>query len=41
MDLIDGCAHAGITVVEKRGVSTAAATDGVVLAGDRLQYELD
>ncbi|SDE56273.1 GAF domain-containing protein [Auraticoccus monumenti] len=40
VDLVAGCAHAGITVVEKGSVRTAAATDHVVLAGDQLQYEL-
>ncbi|WP_313404476.1 GAF and ANTAR domain-containing protein [Aeromicrobium sp.] len=42
VELVDGCEHAGISVVEKRRVvETAAATDDLVRRGDQLQYELD
>ena len=36
---IDGCDHAGITVVHKRELSTQGATDDVPVRVDALQYE--
>jgi GAF domain-containing protein len=39
--LVEGCDHAGITVVHsRRRVTTDVATDDVVRRGDELQYEL-
>ena len=41
-ELIEGCDHAGVTLVHDRGrrLETPAATSEVALLGDRLQYEL-
>ncbi|MBA4609557.1 GAF and ANTAR domain-containing protein [Aeromicrobium sp. Marseille-Q0843] len=42
VELVEGCDHAGISVVERRRVvETAAATDDLVRRGDQLQYELN
>lgn len=39
VDLIDGCDHAGISVVHRRKkIDTPAASDDVVRRGDELQY---
>jgi hypothetical protein len=38
--LIDGCDHAGISVVQDRQLSTPVAFDDVVRRGDALQYQL-
>lgn len=44
VELVEGCDHAGVTIVEQtRGTqsfTTRAATDGVVQHGDRWQYDL-
>ncbi|WP_158548129.1 GAF and ANTAR domain-containing protein [Desertihabitans brevis] len=39
VELIEGCDHAGVTVVRDGRVFTGAATDEVVVRGDALQYE--
>jgi GAF domain-containing protein len=40
-EVIDGCHHAGISLVKGgRRIETPAATSDVALKGDRLQYEL-
>jgi GAF domain-containing protein len=39
--LIEGCAHAGVSVVEGRSIRTPVGSDDVVRRGDALQYELD
>jgi GAF domain-containing protein len=41
VEVIRGCDHAGISLVEHRKIRTIAATDGVVAEGDRRQYALD
>lgn len=41
VQLVGGCDHAGVTIVERTTVSTAAATDDVVKRGDQLQYDLN
>lgn len=41
VQLIRGCDHAGISLVERRKISTIAATDDVVAEGDRRQYVLN
>ena len=41
VDMIPGCTAAGISLVTRKGVRTAAATDNAVRAGDQLQYDLD
>ena len=40
MRLIDGCDHAGISVVQGRELSTPVAFDDVARCGDTLQYQL-
>ena len=40
VELVDGCDHAGVTIVNHNGVTTAAASDDLVLRGDELQYGL-
>jgi GAF domain-containing protein len=40
VELVDGCDHAGVTIVSRNGVTTAAASDDLVLRGDELQYGL-
>lgn len=41
VDVIDGCDHAGISVVHRDGgITTESATDDVVRRGDELQYEV-
>lgn len=41
VELIEGCHHAGISmVVSGRRIETAAATSEVAMRGDQLQYEL-
>ena len=40
-ELIDGCDYAGISFVRRKGpIETPAATDPLVLRGDKLQYSL-
>lgn len=39
--LIAGCDHAGVSIVEGRGIRTPVGSDDVVRCGDALQYELD
>jgi GAF domain-containing protein len=40
-ELVEGCDHAGITVVHaRRRVTTDVATDDIVRRGDEMQYEL-
>jgi GAF domain-containing protein len=42
VEIIDGCQHAGISLVMKgRRIETPAATSDVALRGDLLQYELN
>lgn len=41
VELVDGCDYAGITMSTRTGFVTPAATDELVLTGDRLQYELN
>ncbi|MFW6597676.1 GAF and ANTAR domain-containing protein [Propionibacteriaceae bacterium Y2011] len=41
VESIKGCDHAGISLIERRRITTAAATDDVVTAGDAQQYEMD
>lgn len=38
---IDGCDHAGISLIEKRKVTTAGASDEVPVSVDAIQYETD
>lgn len=38
--LVEGCDHAGVTMVTRDGLETMAATSELVTGGDRLQYEL-
>jgi GAF domain-containing protein len=41
LETLEGCHHAGISLIgRKRRITTVAATDDVVLFGDRRQYEL-
>lgn len=41
VEVIDGCTHAGVSLVRSgRRIETPAATSEVALLGDRLQYEL-
>lgn len=40
VEVVDGCDHAGISVADKAGLRTVAATDEVARAGDQKQYEL-
>jgi GAF domain-containing protein len=40
-ELVEGCDHAGITIIHgRRRVTTDVATDDVVRRGDEMQYEL-
>lgn len=39
--MVDGCSASGISQVRDREITTTAATDPGVRAGDRMQYELD
>ena len=41
VDTIDGCDHAGISLVEGRKISTPAASDEVPVLVDAVQYETD
>lgn len=41
VQLVTGCDHAGISLVEHRKISTVAATDKLVIEGDQRQYTLD
>ncbi len=41
VETIEGCDHAGITLVEGRNVSTAGASDEVPTIVDAIQYETD
>ena len=41
VDTIDGCDHAGISLVEGRKISTPAASDEVPVQVDAIQYETD
>ena len=38
--MVDGCDHAGVTMVTPAGLETMAATSELVTHGDQLQYEL-
>lgn len=40
VEMVDGCDHAGVTMVTRDGLETVAATSVLVTEGDRLQYEL-
>ena len=40
VETIDGCDHAGVTWVDRRGVSTRGATDEVPQIVDDIQYEV-
>jgi GAF domain-containing protein len=40
LELVRGCDHAGISVLDGKEVRTAASSDAVVERGDALQYEL-
>lgn len=39
MELVEGCDHAGVTVIKSGVLSTPAASDDVVRRGDAWQYE--
>jgi hypothetical protein len=39
VSLVDGCDHAGVTVVDELSVTTRVATDDLIARGDRLQSE--
>lgn len=41
VDTIDGCDHAGVSLIEGRKVSTPAASDEVPAQVDAIQYETD
>lgn len=41
VEIIDGCSHAGISLVVGGRIETPAATSDVALRGDQLQYELN
>ena len=41
VEMINGCDHAGICIVQGREFSTPVASDDVVRRGDGLQYQLD
>lgn len=41
VDVVRGCDHAGISLVERRKIRTVAATDDVAEKGDQQQYGLD
>lgn len=41
VSMVPGCAAAGISLITRREITTAAATDQAVRLGDEMQYELD
>jgi hypothetical protein len=41
VQLIGGCDHAGVSIVEGRSIHTPVGSDDVVCRGDALQCELD
>jgi hypothetical protein len=41
VETIDGCDHAGISLIEGRKISTPAATDNIPVLVDAIQYETD
>jgi GAF domain-containing protein len=41
VETIDGCGHAGVSLVEGRKISTPAASDDVPVRVDAIQYETD
>lgn len=41
VDLVEGCDHAGVTIARGGRLATPAASDDVVIEGDRWQYELN
>ena len=41
VETIDGCDHAGISLVEGRKITTPAATDDIPVQVDAIQYEVD
>jgi len=41
VEVVQGCDHAGISLVERRKIRTVAATDEVAEKGDQQQYVLD
>ncbi len=40
VEMVEGCDHAGVTMVTSEGLETMAATSELVTSGDQLQYEL-
>ncbi len=40
VEMVEGCDHAGVTMVTLAGLETMAATSELVTNGDKLQYEL-
>lgn len=41
VEVVPGCDHAGLSLVEHRKINTVAATDDLVAKGDRRQYVLN
>ena len=41
VELVGGCDHAGVTILDRGGFTTPAATDDVAARGDQLQYKFD
>jgi hypothetical protein len=41
VERIDGCDHAGVSIVQGRTICTLASSDDVVRSADAVQYELD
>lgn len=41
VDVVHGCDHAGISLIEGRRITTTAASDAVAGAVDKIQYETD
>lgn len=41
VDVVHGCDHAGISVIEGRRITTTAASDDVAVSVDKIQYETD
>lgn len=41
VDIVHGCDHAGISLVEGRRITSTAASDDVSVSVDRIQYETD
>lgn len=41
VSMVPGCTAAGISLIERREITTPASTDAAVRVGDAMQYELD